>query len=484
MTIAYPWDTPVDGQPWEGPETDEMTAYVQREAARRNLLASGAWRISAATDATGADLAGGNDATFLPTGGSDYGPVFVSPALDGPAVALRVDSNTFPDNGLRTPDSEAISVTGDLMLRYKGRGLPDLAATGEDRYAFVGKSLDTDDVNPDYPVYELSIDLATSRPTLIWHDSSEEQQVASIEEVVDPLVPFEMLCRLDVDNDDDGHTVGFYLRDDTATDFVLDHDSSGWRLLAEAVGEGVTSIYDSSGALRAAMFRAASSLGAVYDSIASAATPVAWMDPADAGGFLIDGTFVSALTGETWTVPSYGAAIVPVAAPGWVCGIPQVDESRSRLVVPNGAAIEFGTGDGTVALRVTTSVDGEAFAVYLAFFTGTFGQGGVGLLFVEADGSGGIGGGVESTGVAFAVTAHTAGDHVLSLSVDRAADELSVYLDGGLIGSAQDISTVGDLDDGADLVLGNAPLNIVRAAAKWDRVLTAEEHADLVAVLV
>ena len=59
------------------------------------LLAAGAWRISAATDATGADLAGGNDATFLPTGGSDYGPVFVSPALDGPAVALRVDDGAM-----------------------------------------------------------------------------------------------------------------------------------------------------------------------------------------------------------------------------------------------------------------------------------------------------------------------------------------------------------------------------------------------------
>lgn len=453
-----------------------------------SLLADAVWRVSATESPDARDLAGGgNDGVFTPVeDAANMGAIYVDPAIDGTAVAVRIDTSTFPDWGIRTPDSAALSITGDLMLRFEGRGLGDVSLVGENRYVFIGKSRDSADDDPDYPNYELSILLEDGRLNFIWQDSDEVDHSVSTPGARDWLERQKLLVRFQADDGDDQHHVWFYERDDNADDFVLAHDGSGWRLLGEVVGEGATDIRDTDGALRVAAFRATCSSGGVYDDISSDAEPVAWFDPADAGGFLIDDTFESVLTGETWTVPSFSAAIVPVDRPGWVCGIPQEDESGSRIVFADDPLLDFGTADGSVAVRVRTSVVGQAFAVYLQKFTGTLGVDGVGFALAEVDSIGGYAGVVQSGSFDFAAATATVGEHVLALTVDRGGARLRVYVDGVLAGTAQDITDTGSLSQAAALIIGGVagPLSIAHAAGKWNRVLSAEEHAELVEVLV
>lgn len=161
------------------------------------------------------------------------------------------------------------------------------------------------------------------------------------------------------------------------------------------------------------------------------------------------------------------------------------DASFLTATVPDDAALDVAAdADATWAFRFTqpnvANVDGEAFIVATRK-TGAMGVDGDGFRLGDIkiaafglDFAGAVVGDGADQG--FVVGAHwAAGEHTAVLTVDRATDIATLYIDGASHATA-DISAVGALDPAADLTLGSA---FHHAAAKWDRALTPTEVAAL-----
>jgi hypothetical protein len=184
----------------------------------------------------------------------------------------------------------------------------------------------------------------------------------------------------------------------------------------------------------------------------------------------VSGTTMTAGTGEVWS------------------GVLTDDDALFvSATVPDDSALDVAAdADASWAFRFTqnnvANVDGELF-VLANRDTGNMGVNGVGFRLLDikvaaysSDFAGVVVG--DGTDFGFGVGSHwAAGTHTVVVTIDRDTDLMNVYVDGAANGASPvDISAVGALDPAADLTLGAA---FHHAAAKWDRVLTADEIAAL-----
>lgn len=174
----------------------------------------------------------------------------------------------------------------------------------------------------------------------------------------------------------------------------------------------------------------------------------------------VSGTTMTSATDEVWS------GVIYTPTPAFLAA-----------TVADDAALDVASdADATLAFWFTTpylaDVDTEQY-LYATRITGTAGVDGNGFQLNDIkldafalDGFGVIAGDGADQALPLNNTGWAAGTHLVVVTIDRATDTLTVYVDGVSHATA-DITSVGALDPAADLILASAAHH---AVAKWDSV--------------
>lgn len=401
-----------------------------------------------------------------------------------------IDEGDNPPSLASTPDSPALSITGDITLRVKGRGIPGWY--GSASQAVLIRKAEGTDPTPGYlnGVYGLNIE-SDGDVRLDWTQADTTDKALPIADVFAAgyVGPYDLLFDLDVDNGAGGHTVRCWTQDDAG---AVSFAGTTWTLVGSSTdGGGTTDIADSTGPLLVGITKGFFEKAQVWSGLVGGTpTLVADFDPEDSAGEG-DISWDSAATGETYTLTSY-AQVADADIPQFMVGGP--NSNANGFEIADSAAISLGTTDATWAWWgrpfAVATVSGS-FWYYVRKFTGTLGAGGTGAAIWDAkfdpasvDGFGPLISDGTDTVSALDNTDWTAAQHLVVVTFDRDGD-LTQYIDGVEVASAS-MAAVGDLTAVADLILGQmTTMHAVQAFAQWDRLLTATEiTVDLPAALL
>lgn len=450
-------------------------------------MAAATWWVNAAAE-TGwesgdpwTDQIGVLDGDALPVvSQEDVGPVLLL-ADEGTGAGIRLTTSTFAGAGIEAPDSAALSITGDIMLRSQMRAIGDASVGGtEDRTVGIMKTVNTGP-NPDFPGYEHAI-LLTGQRQMIWVDGSNVQQTrTSTRGGLNVYDHNEILTALDV-NDGGTHTVTFYERDDAGT-FQL-NDGSRWSVWDEVNSAGTTSIANTTGTLFVCAFRQVGTLHQVYNSVANGASPVADFNPGrDCTGIIsAGGTMTSSTTGETYTVSvANGCAITPVDGSGYMLGMINVDTTLARFDFGDNPVWDVPVGESfSWAVRFRPEATGVLGNQWFAKVSGTLGAGGTGWATLDVTGFGGFGAALsDGTNTAVALATAPAADLMTVVVSFTRGGTIDCYIDGVLFDSSSASTVALAVANATDLILTGTltHLGLYEAAATFDRDLTAAQAA-------
>lgn len=486
MTIAWPWATPVDGQPWPGPAVDEMTQAVRQDRGGQALLDAAVLHLNATTAP-----ADGSAVPNLGTGGAALDPAvsngvraLVTTEADPDVFALHW--NTDVTSSFSTPHAAGLVPGAEgVFIGARWRAVGDAEASGtEDGSEVLGKIRSLDDEVPGYDQVDYSLWIGLAAPfsvnavAAIWTDTDDEQHTIAFDlddQLVDPYELNGVGVWIRPDNGNDGHEVRLY-----------GLEGGAWVLLASGVEAGTTSIRNEEGPLVAGAMSTLVDFAEVRDG-GPTGDLMASFRPADADGFVpIGGTWTSAATGETWTAGAASCVLERTTGRAWLSG------GSTLLTVADNALIDYGTDDWSfcwvVSPQRVADDDTEVFD-FGAKQSGFVGAGGSGVRLVDLKldsfGLDGFGMGVsDGANMAFALsnTGWTAGArHVVIVTMDRDGD-LTVYVDGVARGSA-DMSSVGNLSTATGFVFGIVDVEpiLLHAHAQWPRLLDATERAQVAA---
>lgn len=169
------------------------------------------------------------------------------------------------------------------------------------------------------------------------------------------------------------------------------------------------------------------------------------------------------------------------------------NNGEDYFYVPNGPGIEAGTGSFTAFARVKWIEETGPFDNLMAKLLGQVGAGGHGWQAASGTAIGGTamlaanGGSSPGTDPAFVSdssgTGLALGEHLVVIRLDRAEDEISVFVDG-VLGGTGDASGVPTVEVDHQLIFGRSTAQIGRAYGMWLRALTDTEiTVDLPAAL-
>lgn len=379
-----------------------------------------------------------------------------------------------------TPDSASISITGDIVMRVKGRGVPGWYGSAN-QAVLMRKANGADLLVQDY---DLNIE-DDGDVRLGWIQADTTVKGLSWTNVFEDLYvgPYDLLADLDVDNGAGGHTARLWQQDDAGS---VSFAGTTWTLVSAQTGSGTTDIRDTSGVLAVGITKGWFEKAQVWSGkVGSNPTLVADFDPSDSAGEN-DPSWASAATGETWTV-SYldHTGVIDTATPGFVVGGATANVHGWKIT--DADSLDFGTTtDGTVVVKVRNfeiaDTNGEQFA-WANKQTGSFGAPGSAgwviedlkipappLDFLYA-------GATEGTDTAAPVTnAHTTGSNLAVLTMDRDGNA-TFYLNGTSVGTPAAMSAVGSISTATDIIIGGwgGMLGVVESFALYNRVLTADE---------
>ena len=397
-----------------------------------------------------ADVTGSNDNVTVYPGAIPA--QFLRPPADAlRSVAVQNYEGTGPSDssGWTTPHDAAMYPSATLSVRAGGgfRAIsdPQNLPSGPERFAIARKAI-ADDFGNDLVVAIND----TAEVEVQWSDGVDQHTIAAGS--IDWFDPPTLRADLDLATGD-------------LTVYTSADDGDTWTEADTTAGDGPVTIAEGTEPLVACPGRG------VYGWVEwwADGVLVASFDAADGEPWA---TTVTSTTGETWT--AHATSIL------WPAGEPQF--VGTHLMVPDDPAVDIGTGDFTVAVRMSMAAVASGGAFYNLFHKAdpaTIGSGGVGWgLFDYAP----LGGLVflvnDGTGLVFAGSAWTAQEfHTIAVTGDRDG-LLSLYVDDMATPAATaDLSaTTGTLANTLPVYANpHGVTNAITGAAIFDRVLDGGE---------
>lgn len=395
------------------------------------------------------------------------------------ATMYTNEGNADPadDSLLSTPDSTAVSVTGDIDLRWTARSIDDASNAGVVPHPiylakFVGGS-------PNVFDYAAKV-LLNGTPE--FSGSGLNEQVGSPGDVDIYATGTHRFTR-----DATSGEISFYDQDDSGS--VVTADGTHWRLVA-SVAAAAGPLDDTSGTYPVAMI--AKGVGAwfqIYDGIDGTLVAEADIDRDAPAGLAAGGSFASATTGETWTLGAH-CATFGIDRNAWLVGNTG-QNADGPFTVPDAPSINIGTGDFTVValLQPSTLASGGAdFRSYLLKVNpATIGSNGVGWGLFDYSPLGGLLFGLnDGTGLHFVHSAWTGFDwHLIVVTGDRSGN-LSLYLDD-MVTPASTTSiaaATGTLSNALDLAVNPTEPSLLESALIFSVALDGTQRTHLSELLL